>query len=190
MVILARVKIYTRRGDGGETDLFAGGRVSKDALRVEAYGSVDELNSTMGVAAAATSHDDVRELCRTIQGTLFDLGAYLATPDEARRKAKRVPQATDEDVDALEAAIDHHEEGLAPLQRFILPGGTEAAAAFHLARTVCRRAERRCVTLHGSEPLEPAPLRYLNRLSDLLFVLARVENQRAGVPDVEWAGRS
>jgi len=183
------VKIYTRRGDGGETDLFAGGRVAKDALRVEAYGSVDELNSVLGLAAATSAHEDLRALCRTIQGTLFDLGAYLATPDETRRAAKRVPQATQEDVDALEAAIDEHEESTAPLQAFILPGGTPAAAAFHLGRTVCRRAERRCVTLHANEPLDVLALRYLNRLSDLLFVLARVENHRAGVPDVAWQGR-
>ena len=183
------MKIYTRRGDGGETDLFAGGRVSKDAIRVEAYGAVDELNSTMGLAAAASEQDDLKELCRSIQGTLFDLGAYLATPDAGRREKSGLPEVRAEDVDALEAAIDHHEEGLAPLRRFILPGGTQAAAAFHFARTVCRRAERRCVTLHGSEPLEPLALRYLNRLSDLLFVLARVENHSAGVPDVEWVGR-
>ena len=100
-----------------------------------------------------------------------------------------MPQVGDEDVDALEAAIDRFERDLEPLQRFILPGGTTAAAAFHLARTVCRRAERRCVTLHGVEPLEPLPLRYLNRLSDLLFVVARLENHRGGVADVEWQGR-
>ena len=184
------MKIYTRRGDGGETDLFAGGRVSKDAIRVEAYGAVDELNSALGLAVAESPQDDLRELCRTIQGTLFDLGAYLATPDPVRREKSRVPEAGQQDVDVLEAAIDAHEEQLAPLRRFILPGGTKAAAAFHFARTVCRRAERRCVTLHSAEPLDPSALRYLNRLSDLLFVLARVENQRAGVADVEWTGRS
>ncbi len=184
------MKIYTRRGDGGETDLFAGGRVSKDAVRVEAYGAVDELNATLGMAASASAERDLQELCRTIQGTLFDLGAYLATPDAARREKSRVPEARQEDVDALESAIDAHEQGLEPLRNFILPGGTKAAASFHFARTVCRRAERRCVTLHGSEPLAPLALRYLNRLSDLLFVLARVENHRAEVADVEWTGRS
>lgn len=183
------MKIYTRRGDGGETDLFAGGRVSKDAIRVEAYGAVDELNSTLGMAAAASTEDDLRDLCHTVQGTLFDLGAYLATPDAGRREKRAVPEARQEDVDALEAAIDAHEAGLEPLRNFILPGGTAAAAAFHFARTVCRRAERRCVTLHAGEPLEPLALRYLNRLSDLLFVLARVENHRAGVADVEWVPR-
>ena len=184
------MKIYTRRGDTGETDLFAGGRVAKDSIRVEAYGAVDELNASVGAASAVASAGDVRELCREIQARLFDLGGYLATPDAGRREQKRVPEVGTDDVARLEAAIDRYEEELEPLQRFILPGGTPAAAAFHLARTVCRRAERRCVTLHGSEPLEPLPLRYLNRLSDLLFVLARLENRRADVADVEWEGRS
>ena len=183
------MKIYTRRGDGGETDLFAGGRVAKDSIRVEAYGAVDELNASLGMAAAASPGADVQALCREIQARLFDLGGYLATPDAGRREQKSVPEVESEDVDALEAAIDRFERELEPLRRFILPGGTPAAAAFHLARTVCRRAERRCVTLHASEPLDPLPLRYLNRLSDLLFVIARLENHRAGVADVEWEGR-
>ena len=183
------MKIYTRRGDGGETDLFAGGRVKKDAVRVEAFGAVDELNSALGQAAADSEHADLGELCRRIQGTLFDLGAYLATPDAARRQKSQIPEPRGEDVDALEQAIDSLEAPLPELKRFILPGGTRAAAAFHFARTVCRRAERRCVSLHQAEALDEAALRYLNRLSDLLFVVARVENHRAGVADVEWQGR-
>jgi cob(I)alamin adenosyltransferase len=176
------VRLYTRRGDSGETDLFGGPRVPKDDLRVEAYGAVDELNAALGVAGAASSHAELQALCRTIQGALFDLGAYLASPDAERRAKSRIPEPRQEDVDALEAELP-------PLRRFVLPGGTPAAAAFHVARTVCRRAERRAVALDHESPLAPGALRYLNRLSDLLFALARAENQRAGVGDVEWAGR-
>jgi cob(I)alamin adenosyltransferase len=183
------LKIYTRRGDRGETDLFAGGRVAKDDLRVACYGDVDELNSAVGAAAADSAHEDVRALCRAVQSTLFDLGAWLAAPDAERRAKARIADPRAEDVAALEAHIDAFEAELAPLDRFILPGGTRAAASFHLARTVCRRAERSCVALDRREPLHPDLLRYLNRLSDLLFVLARVENRRAGVDDVAWERR-
>jgi cob(I)alamin adenosyltransferase len=183
------MKIYTRRGDSGETDLLGGPRVAKDDLRVEAYGAVDELNATLGVCAAQTVHADARALLAKLQGWMFDLGAYLASPDDARRAKGRVPEPRDADVLALEAAIDGFERELSPLERFILPGGTPAAASFHVARTVCRRAERRAVALHREQPLSDAALRLLNRLSDLLFVMARVENRRAGVADVEWAGR-
>ena len=183
------MKIYTRRGDGGETDLFGGERVGKDHRRVEVYGAVDELNAFVGVCAAASSHDDLLEICRTVQGLLFDLGGYLASPDERRREKSSVPEPRAEDVEALERAIDSLETELAPLKCFILPGGTSASAAFHVARTVCRRAERRAVELHREEALSAASLRYLNRLSDLLFVMARIENARAGVDDVEWTGR-
>ena len=183
------MKIYTRRGDGGETDLFGGSRVGKEHVRVEAYGAADELNSFVGVCAAATSHDDLRAICVKVQRLLFDLGGYLATPDARRREKGKLPEPEPEGVEALERHIDALETELEPLQRFILPGGTQAAAAFHTARSVCRRAERRAVELHRSDPLSEASLRYLNRLSDLLFVMARVENERAGVADVEWLGR-
>ncbi|MBW2241334.1 MAG: cob(I)yrinic acid a,c-diamide adenosyltransferase [Deltaproteobacteria bacterium] len=184
------MKIYTKRGDRGETDLFGGERVGKDHHRVEAYGEVDELNSVLGMAAAASSQDDIVELAQRIQGTLFDLGAYLASPDAERRAKSRVPEPRAEDVEVLEKQIDAFESELEPLRRFILPGGTAAAAAFHVARAVCRRAERRAVSLDRAETLDPLALRFLNRLSDLLFVLARVENHRAEVPDVEWESRS
>ena len=183
------MKVYTKRGDGGETDLLGGLRVSKDDSRVAAYGEVDELNACLGVCAAATRHDDLRQGLLKIQGWLFDLGAYLASPDDARRERGGVPEPEDEDVAELEARIDALEEELEPLKRFILPGGTAAAAAFHVARTVCRRAERRAVALHRSEAVSATSLRFLNRLSDLLFVMARVENRRSGVPDIEWEGR-
>jgi cob(I)alamin adenosyltransferase len=182
------MKIYTRRGDGGETDLFAGGRVPKDDLRVEAYGAVDELLAVLGLASAESAQPDLRALVAELQNTLFALGSYLATPDAGRRAKSGIAEPAQGWVDALEAAIDRAEAELTPLKRFILPGGTRGAAAFHHARVVCRRAERRCITLHRAQPLGEAALRYLNRLSDLLFVLARVENKRAGVADVEWPG--
>ena len=183
------MKIYTRRGDRGETDLFGGPRVAKDHLRVEAYGTVDELNAALGAALAGTAHEDIRDLAHSIQATLFDLGAYLSSPEAERPKASGVREPSAAEVDALEARIDAFEEELEPLRNFVLPGGSSSAAAFHLARTVCRRAERRVVSLDRETPLEAPPLRYLNRLSDLLFVLARVENRRAGLDDLVWAGR-
>ena len=183
------MKIYTRRGDRGETDLFGGPRVAKDHLRVEAYGAVDELNAALGAALADTAHQDIRDLACSIQENLFDLCAYLASPDAERREKRGVRQPLGAEVEALEAHIDAFEAELEPLRNFVLPGGTSAAAAFHLARTVCRRAERRAVSLDREVPLEAPALRYLNRLSDLLFVLARVENRRAGLGDQVWAGR-
>jgi len=182
------MKIYTRRGDGGETDLFGSGRVAKDTLRVEVYGAVDELNSFVGVAAAASSHDDVRALLQEIQSRLFDIGSLLATPEARHREKSGITGATAADVEELEHAIDRFEVEFEPLKSFVLPGGTAAAAAFHVARASCRLAERRAVSLHREEPLEESSLRYLNRLSDLFFVLARLENARGGVPDVPWTG--
>ena len=183
------MKVYTRRGDKGETDLFGGGRVAKSSLRVDAYGEVDELNSFVGQVAAQSDHADVRALLQKIQHTLFDVGSCLATPNTERRQKNRLQPATAEEVGELEQAIDRFESELTPLTNFVLPGGTRAAAAFHVARTVCRRAERRCVALAQTEDVDEGNLSYLNRLSDLLFVAARVENARAGVPDVEWTGR-
>jgi len=183
------MKIYTRRGDRGETDLFGSGRVAKDHARVEAYGDVDELNAALGLCAAASAQPDVRALVEQLQRGLFALGAYLATPDPRHRDTNAMRPPGDAEIAALEARIDAFEKELSPLRRFLLPGGTQAAAAFHLARTVCRRAERSAVSLDRAESLGPDALRYLNRLSDLLFVLARLENHRAGVADVEWEGR-
>jgi cob(I)alamin adenosyltransferase len=183
------LKIYTRRGDTGETDLIGSGRVPKDHPRVAAYGAVDELNATLGLAAAQTTHADVRALLESVQRELFSLGAYLATPEARHQDASGIRAPDPVEVSGLEAKIDAFDGGLSPLQRFVLPGGVAAAAACHLARTVCRRAERAVVSLDRLESLEPTAVRYLNRLSDLLFVLARLENRRAGVPDVEWEGR-
>jgi cob(I)alamin adenosyltransferase len=178
------MKIYTRRGDSGETDLFGSGRVPKDHLRVEAYGAVDELNAALGTCAAATD-GDLRDAVQAIQRALFALGAYLATPEARHREAMNMHEPSDASIAALEAQIDALETELAPLERFVLPGGTPAAAAFHVARTVCRRAERHIVAL-GADAVPPEAVTYVNRLSDLLFVLARLANQRASVPDREW----
>ena len=187
----AAVKIYTRRGDAGETDLFGGDRVGKDAPRVAAYGDVDELNATVGMAAASGADPGLAESMRSIQSALLDLGSSLATPDPAHREKAGIGGVSGADVAALEALIDRLEEALPPLTAFILPGGTAASAAFHVARTVCRRAERAVVRLAGTpeESVDEHVLGYLNRLSDLLFVIARHENARQGVEDVARSGR-
>ena len=179
------MKIYTKTGDQGDTGLFGGPRVAKDSLRIEAFGTVDELNSVLGVARAAGLPADIDPLVGQIQSELFSLGAELATPDPAAHGTALIgPQH----ITALEQAIDQFEARLEPLRQFILPGGTSAAAQLHLARTVCRRAERRLVSLarQAPEPVGPWLIIYLNRLGDLLFVLARAENAGAGCPDVPW----
>jgi len=181
------VKIYTRTGDAGETGLFAGGRVPKDHPRVGAYGGVDELNATIGLAVALEPVELERPLLETIQRDLFTVGAQLATPDrEKLARALSGPPIGAQHVAVLEQAIDRLEERLEPLRNFILPGGSVKAAALHVARTVCRRAERAVVALAHDQTVDPDVLRYLNRLSDLLFVLARSANARAGVPDTTW----
>lgn len=185
MVFLSR--IYTKTGDQGETGLGDGRRVPKDHPRVSAYGSVDELNAALGLALASVSQigDDLKQLILSIQNDLFDVGADLClpqTPDEAPEKALRVRP---EQAQRLEQAIDRYNAGLQPLRSFVLPGGTPVAAWCHLARTVCRRAEREVVTLAQAETVNPQVVVYLNRLSDLLFVLARVGNED-GKRDVLW----
>jgi len=185
------VKIYTRRGDAGQTDLFGGERVGKDAIRVAAYGDVDELNAAIGFAAASGADPGLEDVLRTIQSALFDLGSSLATPDPTHRKKAGIAGVRAADIETLETLIDRLEEKLEPLQTFILPGGSRAAAAFHLARTVCRRAERAVVRLASvdGESVEETSLRYLNRLSDLLFVIARHENARNDIADIPWSKR-
>ena len=179
------MKIYTRTGDQGETSLFDNTRVSKADARVDAYGEVDELNACLGAARAAGVDADIGGLLDSIQQELFAVGARLADP--SARIAGRVAKAavTAADVERLEQAIDRLETGLTPLRRFILPGGSLAGALLHMARTVCRRAERRVVGL-GPGSVEPELVIYLNRLSDLLFVAARAVNHRAGIPETEW----
>ncbi len=183
------MKIYTKRGDRGETDLIGSGRVPKDHLRVEAYGAVDELNAFVGQAAALTPHDDLRALLQTIQRALFFFFDDPATTETRHQEAMGMGPPAEAEIELLEDRIDALEGELQPLRRFVLPGGSAEASAFHLGRTVCRRAERRAVALAAVEELDALALRYLNRLSDLLFVLARVANRRAGQPDVEWEGR-
>jgi cob(I)alamin adenosyltransferase len=179
------VKIYTKTGDTGQTSLFDNTRVSKADPRVDAYGDVDELNACLGVARAAGVDGDIARVLESIQKDLFALGARLADPSS--RIAGRVTKAavTTADVERLEQTIDALEAELPALRRFILPGGALAGALLHQARTVCRRAERRVIAL-GADEVEPMLIVYLNRLSDLLFVMARTVNHRAGVPEVEW----
>jgi cob(I)alamin adenosyltransferase len=178
------MKIYTRTGDDGTTGLLGPGRVPKSAPRVEAYGSVDELNAALGVARSLDAGGWVTGEIAAIQGRLFSLGAELAaTATAPLAKVDRIAQA---DVEALEQIIDRLESELPPLVNFILPAGHVLAAQLHLARTVCRRAERRVVALTETAPVEPLLVQYLNRLADLLFVMARWCNRRAGVPETEW----
>jgi len=184
------MKIYTRTGDAGETGLYGGQRVAKDSVRVESYGAVDEANAALGVAASYLRDNTLRDLVAHLQSDLFVVGADLATPIQREEQAGKsiVPRITEEQVTALEPWIDTYEAELEPLRNFILPGGDIASAHLHLARTILRRAERRTVTLLHAEPenTNPTVVAYLNRLADFLFVLARVANQRAGVPDVPW----
>lgn len=181
------MKIYTRTGDAGDTALFGGGRVPKDHLRVAAYGTVDELNAVLGVAVVEVAEAQIRDRLEAIQHDLFAVGSILATrprPDGSAHP--HLPPLPVERIDEMERWIDAADDELTPLTQFVLPGGSAGAAHLHLARTVCRRAEREVVTLAAEETVDPDAIRYLNRLSDLLFALARLENHRAGRADVTW----
>lgn len=185
------MKIYTRRGDTGETGLFGGQRVPKDDPRVDAYGQLDELNAMLGVAMGQLGTEDMPEVARRLrilQGDLFTLGAHLATPapEDGGRRNDYIPPLPTDRVAQMEEWIDAAEEELPPLTSFILPAGTAAAASLHLSRTVCRRAERRLISLARVATIDAESIRFLNRLSDLLFVWARLANHRAGVPDIPW----
>jgi cob(I)alamin adenosyltransferase len=171
-------KVYTRAGDGGETSLVGGRRVSKSSLRVDAYGDVDELSSVIGLARASIDDQQIDETLGLIQNDLFTLGADLASPFDVD-----VPRIEGFFIKKLEGLADEYLKELEPLKEFILPGGSRGGAALHLARTVARRAERRAVALSETEKLNPATIAYLNRLSDLLFILARATNRRAGIPE-------
>jgi cob(I)alamin adenosyltransferase len=183
--IVCGVKIYTRTGDGGETGLFDGTRVAKSDPRVAAYGDVDELNAWLGLVRAEMTDPDLAPMLDQIQRDLFALGARLADP--AKKIAQRVKKAavTGEDISRLENWIDRLESELPPLRRFILAGGTRTGAALHVSRTICRRAERSIVAL-GGDAVEPELITYINRLSDLLFVMGRAANRRAGAAETEW----
>jgi len=182
-------KVYTRTGDDGTTGLGGGQRVPKDSLRIEAYGTVDELNSQIGAALAVGLDGRVAEALRPIQNDLFHLGSDLCIleQDKARLPAPRIEERH---VQTLEKLMDRLSEELSPLENFILPGGTTGAAQLHLARTVCRRAERLLVALARKEAIGPWTIQYLNRLSDALFVMARYENKKRGAPDVLWDSRA
>lgn len=181
------IKIYTKTGDDGRTALFGGGRVGKDDVRVAAYGDVDELNAVIGSARSAEMMPRIDEVLAPVQKDLFAIGALLATPHpEEYRKQLEKARLTDKRITQLEQAIDDCTAELPPLKAFIMPGGTPKAAALHVARTVCRRAERAVVRLQHEQEIPPIVVVYLNRLSDLLFVLARVANHRAGAGEVTW----
>ena len=181
------MKIYTRGGDDGSTGLYGGARVSKADLLVDAYGAVDELNAILGWVRVVETSDNVDDILGQVQDACFRLGAWLASPEG---RDPGVPPVGSEDVEVLEAAIDAMEVELEPLRTFVLPGGSESASRLHIARTVCRRAERRIVALGGVEDVDAVFVHWVNRVSDLLFVQARWENRRARVADVPWPPKS
>jgi cob(I)alamin adenosyltransferase len=180
------MKIYTKTGDKGETSLFGGKRVPKDDLRIETCGTVDELNSVIGITRSMKVSKAVDTVLQRVQNDLFILGADLATPISSSRRSARVPRIDGRHIAATEAIIDQIQPRLPPLKRFILPGGSQVSSYLHSARAVCRRAERRAVTLGRAQTINPSIVPYLNRLSDLLFVLARSANQKARVKEVVW----
>jgi cob(I)alamin adenosyltransferase len=182
------VKIYTKTGDGGETSLFGGKRVKKDNLRIEACGTVDELNSVIGVVRSMRVFREVDKVLEGVQNDLFVLGADLAAPVRKAQKRAREARVEEGHIRVIEAIIDRIQAKLPPLRSFVLPGGFPAASHLHLARAVCRRAERRIVKLSQGEAVNPIAVAYLNRLSDLLFVLARLVNRKAKVAEIHWQG--
>jgi len=182
-------RVYTRTGDDGTTALGSGDRVSKDDPRIEAYGDVDELNSAIGTALAVGLEPELARLLGRIQNELFHLGSDLCVPEDGKRKMP-VPRIEERHVLAIEETIDMLSERLEPLDNFLLPGGSAGAAQLHLARTICRRAERRLVSLAAGAEVNPAAHHYLNRLSDALFVMARFENHAKGVEEPLWDSRA
>jgi cob(I)alamin adenosyltransferase len=182
-------RVYTRTGDDGTTSLGAGGRVEKDSPRVEAYGTVDELNSQIGLALALGVDETIAPILRSIQNDLFHLGSDLCVLEDEKEK-RPVPRIEERHVTALEDLMDRLSEDLPPLENFVLPGGSPGAAQLHVARTVCRRAERLLVALSRREKVGTQTVPYLNRLSDALFVMARHENRKRAVPDVLWNSRA
>ncbi len=183
------MKIYTKGGDKGETGLFGGERVSKSSQRIEAYGTIDELNSFIGLAITELKSEEVKELLNTIQNQLFTVGSDLATPLSEKIKKYDIPRVPKEFFENAEKQIDKFEAELAPLKNFILPGGSKSAAMLNICRTICRRAERRVVALNASEKVGENIIIFLNRLSDLFFVLARYENMISGIPDTIWKSK-
>jgi cob(I)alamin adenosyltransferase len=193
--LASKIKIYTKNGDYGETSLCDGSKTSKDSLRVEAYGSVDELNSFIGLCIVETTEEDIKTSLMEIQKDLHSIGSNLAFPSdltqasiEGQSISDKIPRINEETIEKIEKSIDKIEEELPVLKHFILCGGNEASALLHVARTVCRRAERRVVALRKSEEVNKYLIKYMNRLSDYLFTSARVVSFRAGKKDIEWMG--
>jgi cob(I)alamin adenosyltransferase len=179
------MKIYTKTGDDGTTGLFGGDRVRKSDARIECYGTVDELNAALGVAKVVAGSTPIGQAILRVQNELFVVGSHLSTPEDSP-STRSLPLLDDSMIARLEMEIDSAESELAPLRNFILPGGAELAARLHLARTVCRRAERILVDFSMDRPIAVTILTYMNRLSDWLFVMARLANKRAGVADIPW----
>jgi cob(I)alamin adenosyltransferase len=180
------MKIYTKTGDGGETGLFGGERVPKNAIRIEAYGTIDELNAFIGLTIIEVSDKGVKDLLQKIQNRLFSIGADLATPDDEKTKKLNVFRTPEEYYLFLEKEIDNYQSKLKELRNFILPGGTRGAALLHICRTITRRAERMVVALNNTVKIGNNIIIFLNRLSDLFFVLARFDNAISGTPDIKW----
>lgn len=180
------MKIYTKTGDKGETSLFGGRRVWKDNFRISAYGTVDELNSILGITVTELKNKELVEVINSIQNELFVLGSDLASPLDKENIKFEIPRVNSAFVERLEKIIDNYDSQIPPLKNFIIPGGTKGAGFLHFARTVCRRAEREVISLSKIETINEEIKVYLNRLSDLLFVLARFENFSSNHPDVEW----
>ncbi len=180
------MKIYTKKGDTGETSLFGGQKVLKSSKRIDTYGTVDELNSIVGAASSYSIDSTTRQLLNVIQKQLFVLGADLSTPFSRKEKINRIGKS---EIEFLEHSIDELEKSLEPLISFILPGGSQAGAQLHVARTVCRRAERLAVECLQEEDISEISIKYLNRLSDFLFMLARFENMKAGKEEIKWVPR-
>ncbi|MCZ6702806.1 MAG: cob(I)yrinic acid a,c-diamide adenosyltransferase [Ignavibacteria bacterium] len=180
------MKIYTKTGDKGETGLFGGERISKDSIRIQAYGTIDELNSFIGLAVTEVAEDTVKEILQNIQNRLFTIGADLSTPENEKNKKLNFFRTPEEFYLDIEKAIDHYESKLDELKNFILPGGSKGAALLHICRTITRRAEREIVALNKTVKIGDKIIIFLNRLSDLFFVLSRFENTVTGTPDIIW----
>jgi cob(I)alamin adenosyltransferase len=180
------MKIYTKGGDKGETGLFGGERVPKDSIRIEAYGTIDELNSFIGLALTEIKDTDIIKLLSRIQNILFTLGSDLAAPDNEKNRIHNIPRITKSHFKEIEKEIDKFDSRLEALRNFILPGGCKNSALLHICRTICRRAERRVITLNNGVNLNPDIIIFLNRLSDLFFVLSRYENKISGIEDTKW----
>lgn len=180
------MKIYTKTGDNGETSLFGGKRVWKDNLRISAYGTIDELNAQIGLTITEIKSLELIEILKSLQHELFTIGSDLATPSEKEIKNFSVPRINENYVLRLEKLIDEIDSQIPPLKNFILPGGSKGSANLHLARTICRRAEREIVALKKEENINPEIEKYINRLSDLLFVMARYENHYQNISDIAW----